>query len=60
MDRALIVSYLKAAEEQVANGVQDIADQRDLISTLERTGHKATSAIARLREMEETQTRPHR
>jgi tRNA U34 2-thiouridine synthase MnmA/TrmU len=57
MDRALIVSYLKAAEEQVANGVQDIADQRDLISTLERTGHTATSAIARLREMEKTQTR---
>ena len=62
MDRALIVSYLKAAEEQVANGVQesgvqDIADQRDLISTLERTAHKASSAIARLREMEKTQTR---
>jgi hypothetical protein len=57
MDRALIVSYLKAAEEQVANGVKDIADQRDLISTLERTGHKATSATARLREMEKTQTR---
>ena len=35
MDRALIISYLQAAEEHVANGVQDIADQRDLISTLE-------------------------
>jgi hypothetical protein len=57
MDRALILSYLQAAEEHIANGVQDIADQRDLISTLERTGHNATSAIARLREMEKTQTR---
>ena len=57
MDRTLILSYLRAAEEHVANDVQDIADQRDLISTLERTGHIATSAIARLREMEKTQTR---
>jgi hypothetical protein len=57
MDRALIISYLQAAEEHIANGVQDIADQRDLISTLERTGHNAASAIARLREMEKTQTR---
>jgi hypothetical protein len=57
MDRALILSYLRTVEEHVANGVQDIADQGDLISTLERTGHNATSAIARLREMEKTQTR---
>ena len=60
MDGDLNLSYLQAAEERMANGVQDSADQRDLISTLERTGHNATSAIARLREMEETQTRPHR
>ena len=57
MERALVISYLQAAEEHLANDVQDIADQRDLISTLERTGHSATSAIARLREMEKTQTR---
>lgn len=57
MDRALVISSLQAAEEHLANDVQDIADQRDLISTLERTGHNATSAIARLREMEKTQTR---
>jgi len=57
MDRALLISYLRAAEEHVSNDVQDIADQRELISTLERTGHNATSAIARLREMEKTQTR---
>ena len=56
MDRALIISYLQAAEDQVANGQQHIADQCDLISTLERTGHHATSAIARLRLMEQTQT----
>ena len=46
MDRALLISYLRAAEEHVSNDVQDIADQRELISTLERTGHNATSAIA--------------
>jgi hypothetical protein len=57
MDRALVISSLQAAEEHLANDAQDIADQRDLISTLERTGHNATSAIARLREMEKTQTR---
>ena len=57
MDRALILSYLQAAEEHIANGVNDIAYQRDLISTLERTGHDATSAIARLRKMEKTQSR---
>jgi hypothetical protein len=57
MDWALILSYLQAAEEHIANGVQDIADQRDLIAALERTGRTATSAIARLREMEKTQTR---
>ena len=57
MDRALVISYLQAAEEHLANDVQDIADQRDLISTLERTGLNATSAIARLREMERVQAR---
>jgi TolA-binding protein len=55
MDRALILSYLQAAEEHVADIEQDIADQRDLISTLERTGRDAASAIAVLRGMEETQ-----
>ena len=57
MDRAPIISYLQAAEDHVANGKQDIADQHDLISTLERTGHAPTSAIARLREMERVQAR---
>ena len=50
MDRGLILSYLRTVDEHEANDVQDIADQRDLISTSERTGHNATSAIARLRE----------
>jgi len=57
LDRGLILSYLRATEEHVGDDEQDIADQRDLISTLEQTGHTATSAIARLREMEKTQTR---
>ena len=55
MDRALIVNLLQAAEEHVANDEQQVADQRDLISMLERTGHAATSAIALLTRMEQTQ-----
>jgi hypothetical protein len=55
MDRALIISFLQSAEDRVANGEQDIADQCDLVSTLERTGHAATSAIARQRQMEQAQ-----
>ena len=52
MDRDLILSYLKAAEEHVANGERRIAKHCDLVSTLERAGHDTTSAIALLREME--------
>ena len=55
MDRDLILSYLKAAEEQVANGERRIAKHCDLVSTLKRVGHDTTSAIALLREMEKTQ-----
>jgi len=55
MDRALIVSYLKAAEEQVANGERQIARHSDLISTLQRAGHDTTSAIALLRELKQAQ-----
>ena len=55
MDRGLIVNLLKAAEEHVANDEEQVADQRDLVSTLERTGHTATSAIALLTKMEQTQ-----
>ena len=51
------MSYLQAAETRVTNGKPDIADQHDLIWTLERTGHAANSAIARLREMERAQAR---
>ena len=56
MDRDLILSYLKAAEEQVANGERRIAKHCDLVSTLKRAGHATTSAIALLREMEKKQT----
>ena len=55
MDRALILSYLKAAEEHVANGERRIAKHCDLVSTLKRAGHDTTSAIALLREMEKIQ-----
>ena len=55
MDRALILSYLKTAEEHVANGERRIAKHCNLVSTLKRAGHDTTSAIALLREMEKTQ-----
>jgi hypothetical protein len=56
MDRALIVSYLRAAEEQVANGERQIARHSDLIATLKQTGHDTTSAFALLRELKQMQT----
>jgi cell division septum initiation protein DivIVA len=55
MDRPLVISCLQTAEARVANGKQEIADQQDFVLTLERTGHAATSAVARLREMERVQ-----
>ncbi len=55
MDRALIISYLQAAEDHVANGEQLIANQCGLISSLERAGDDASSAIALLHQMEGTQ-----
>jgi hypothetical protein len=54
MDRALIISYLQAAEEQVANVEQQIANQRGLISGLRRNGQDTSSASAQLRVMEQT------
>lgn len=55
MERALIVSYLQAAEEKVANGERQIARHSDLISTLERAGHDTASATALLRELKQMQ-----
>ena len=52
MDRALIISYLQAAEEQVANGDRQIARHCDLISNY-RGGQNTTSAIALLRELKQ-------
>lgn len=56
MDRATIISYLQAAEDHVANGEEQIADQSDHISSLERAGHDTSSASALLREMKQAQT----
>jgi hypothetical protein len=55
MDRATIISYLQAGEDQIANGEEQIANQSDHISSLERAGHDTTSAIELLREMKQTQ-----
>jgi hypothetical protein len=54
MDRALIISYLQAAEEYVANAEQQIANQRGLISSLRRNGQDTSSASAQLHVMEQT------
>jgi hypothetical protein len=55
MDRALLIGYLRAAEEQIANGERQIARHSDLISTLQRAGHDTTSAIALLGELKQAQ-----
>jgi hypothetical protein len=55
MERALIISYLQAAEDQAAIIEQQIAYQRGLISSLRRGGHDTSSASAQLRVMEQTQ-----
>jgi hypothetical protein len=55
MDRALIVSSLQAAEDQVAIIEQQIAYQRGLISSLRRDGQDTSSASAQLGVMERTQ-----
>lgn len=54
MDRALIISYLQAAEEHMANVEQQIANQRGLISGLRRNGQDTSSPSAQLRVMEQT------
>ena len=54
MDRALVTSYLQAAEDQVAIIEQQIAYQRSLISSLRRLGHDTRNASAQLRVMEQT------
>ena len=55
MDRALIISYLQAAEDQVAIIEQQVAYQRGLISSLRRHGQDTSSATAELRVLEQTQ-----
>ena len=54
MDRATIISYLQAAEEHVANVELEIANQRNMISSLRRNGQDTSSASAQLRVMEQT------
>jgi len=54
MDRALVISYLQAAENNVAAIEQQIANQRGLISSLRLVGDDTRSACAQLRVMEQT------
>ena len=55
MDRALIISYLQAAEDQLAIIEQQITYQRDLISSLRREGRDTSSAGAQLGVLEQAQ-----
>jgi len=54
MDRAIVISYLQAAENHVGAIEQQIANQRSLISSLRRLGHDTRNASAQLRVMEQT------
>ena len=54
MNRALVISYLQAAENNVAIIEQQIANQRGLISSLGQLGHDSSNACAQLRLMEQT------
>ena len=53
MDPALVISYLQAAESHIAAIEQQIANQRDLISSLRRGGEDTRSACAQLHVMEQ-------
>ena len=55
VDRARIVSMLKAAEDHLANGARRIAKQRDLVSRLGRAGEDASDAVAVLQELQRAQ-----
>ena len=61
MDRATIVSYLQAAEDHVANGEEQIADQRDHIASLERAGHDTTTVrpTTSCPDLEDTSAEPY-
>ena len=54
MDRATIISFLQAGENQIAIIEQQIANQRRLISSLRRAGHDTSSATVQLRVIEQT------
>jgi hypothetical protein len=57
MDRATIEQLLQEAESRLHRGERNIADQRELIATLERRGQDAAEAKSRLRRLEIRQAR---
>jgi hypothetical protein len=57
MDRATLKQLLREAENLLHRGEQNIAHQREVIGTLERGGHDASSAKMFLRRLESQQAR---
>ena len=53
MDRKLLEDQLSAAERQLAEVERNIANQRELVSQLEREGHDTESAARQLEQLEE-------
>jgi hypothetical protein len=55
MDRALILTYLQAAEDYVSSGERQITNLRDFILSLKCARSDTASEVARMHEMEKAQ-----
>jgi hypothetical protein len=53
MDRKLLEDHLSAAERQLAEVERNVANQRELVSQLERAGHDTDSATRQLEQLVE-------
>jgi phage shock protein A len=53
MDRKLLEDHLSAAERQLTEVGRNVANQRELVSQLEREGHDTESAARQLEELQE-------
>jgi hypothetical protein len=56
MEREMLQHHLKLAEEHVAQGMQHIAKQREIIAKLEMAGQDATTAKELLKTFEASQS----
>jgi len=53
MDRKLLEDHLSAVEQQLAEVERNVANQRELVSHLEREGHDTESAARQLEQLVE-------